>query len=137
MAKIKITLSKLDTNKQKIQKQSSKMLIYWSVPDCLVTPGTESLTRHIDLLDAVTHTHLQLMNLAEDKPVSTFSSSHHGYVKSRHKCFLAFCKYNTKGRDLRPAGRQPFGSSLFKAAVINFQVHGTFLIQLQNGRQSA
>ena len=52
------------------------MLIYWSVPDRLVTPGTESLTRHIDLLDAVTHTHLWLANLAKHKPVSTFSFSH-------------------------------------------------------------
>ena len=52
------------------------MLIYWSVPDRLVTPGTESLTRHIDLLDTVTHTHLQLVNLAKHKPVSTFSFSH-------------------------------------------------------------
>ena len=52
------------------------MLIYWSVPDRLVTPGTESLTRHIDLLDAVTHTHLRLAKLAKHKPVSTFSFSH-------------------------------------------------------------
>ena len=52
------------------------MLIYWSVPDRLVTPGTESLTRHIDLLDEVTHTHLRLANLAKHKPVSTFSFSH-------------------------------------------------------------
>ena len=28
--------SKLET-----KEQSNKMLIYWSVPDCLVTPGTE------------------------------------------------------------------------------------------------
>ena len=52
------------------------MLIYWSVPDRLVTPGTDSLTLHIDLLDAVTHTHLRLANLAKHKPVSTFSFSH-------------------------------------------------------------
>ena len=77
-AKIKIILSKLDTNKTTKQEQSSKMLIYWSVPDRLVAPGTESLTRHLDLLDAVTHRHLQLVNLAKDKLVSssTFSSSH-------------------------------------------------------------
>ena len=41
-----------------------------------MTPGTESLTQHIDLLDAVTHTHLRLANLAKHKPVSTFSFSH-------------------------------------------------------------
>ena len=41
-----------------------------------MTPGTESLTRHIDLLDAVTHTHLRLANLAKHKPVSTFSFGH-------------------------------------------------------------
>ena len=52
------------------------MLIYWSVPDRLVTPGTESMTRHIDLLDAVTHTHLRLAILAKHKPASTFSFSH-------------------------------------------------------------
>ena len=52
------------------------MLIYCSVLDRLVTTGTESLTWHIDLLDAVTHTHLWLANLAKHKPVSTFSFSH-------------------------------------------------------------
>ena len=41
-----------------------------------MTPGTESLTRHIDLLDAVTHTHLRLANHAKHKLVSTFSFSH-------------------------------------------------------------
>ena len=71
LANIKIIWSKLET-----KEQSNKMLIYWSVPDRLVTPGTESLTRHIDLLDAVTHTHLRLANLAKHKPVSTFSFSH-------------------------------------------------------------
>ena len=38
----------------------------------------------------------------------------HGCVDFRHKCFLAFCKYDTKGWDLRPGGGQPFGSSLSK-----------------------
>ena len=76
VAKIKIILSKLETKQQQQQKQLSKMLIYWSVPDRLMTPGTESLTRHTDLLDAVTHRHLQLANLAKDKLISTFSSSH-------------------------------------------------------------
>ena len=71
LANIKIILSKLET-----KKQSHKMLIYWSVPDRLVTPGTESLTRHIHLLDTVTHTHLRLANLAKHRPVSTFSFSH-------------------------------------------------------------
>ena len=52
------------------------MLIYWSVLDRLMMSWTESLTRHIDLLDAVTHTHLRLANLAKHKPVSTFSFSH-------------------------------------------------------------
>ena len=71
LANIKIIWSKLET-----KEQSNKMLIYWSIPNRLVTPGTESLTRHIDLLDAVTHTHLRLANLAKHKPVSTFSFSH-------------------------------------------------------------
>ena len=74
LANIKIIWSKLET-----KEQSNKMLIYCSVPDHLLTPGTESLTRHTDLLDAVTHTHLRLVNLAThkvDKPVSTFSFSH-------------------------------------------------------------
>ena len=71
LANIKIIWSKLET-----KEQSNKMLIYWSVPDRLVTPGTESLTWHIDLLDAVTHTHLWLANVAKHKPVSTFSFSH-------------------------------------------------------------
>ena len=71
LANIKIIWSKLET-----KEQSNKMLIYWFIPDHLVTPGTESLTRHIDLLDAVTHTHLWLANLAKHKPVSTFSFSH-------------------------------------------------------------
>ena len=106
--------SKLET-----KEQSNKMLIYWAVPDRLVTPGTESLT-HTDLLDAVTHTHLRLANLAKHKPVSTFSFSHfqnfHLFFTDRSisECFHAFCKYDTKGWDLRPGGGQPFGSSLSK-----------------------
>ena len=71
LANIKIIQSKLET-----KEQSNKMLIYQSVPDRLATPGTESLTRHIDLLDPVTNTHLRLANLAKHKPVSTFSFSH-------------------------------------------------------------
>ena len=71
LANIKIIWSKLET-----KEQSNKMLIYWSVPDRLVTLGTKSLTQHIDLLDAVTHTHLRLANLAKHKPVSTFCFSH-------------------------------------------------------------
>ena len=79
LANIKIILSNLET-----KEQSNKMLIYWSVPDRLVTPGTESLTRHIDLLDAVTRTHLRLANLAKHKPVSTFSFS---YLQNLHLFF--------------------------------------------------
>ena len=71
LANIKIIWSKLET-----KEQSNKMLIYWSVPDRLVTPGTESLTPHIDLLDAVTDTHLRLANFAKHTPISTFSFSH-------------------------------------------------------------
>ena len=59
-----LNCTKTGKNQNNIIKKINKMLIYWSVPDRLVTPGTESLTRHIDLLDAVTHTHLQLANLA-------------------------------------------------------------------------
>ena len=66
LANIKIILSKLET------KEQTK---FWFIGPYLVTPGTESLTRHIDLLDAVTHTHLRLANLAKHKPVSTFSFS--------------------------------------------------------------
>ena len=66
LVKIKIILSKLE----------KKSLFTGSVPDCLLTPGTESLTRHIDLLDAVTDTHLQLVNLAVRQTSFTFSSSH-------------------------------------------------------------
>ena len=68
LVKIKI-ISRPKLEKKKKKKKSNKTLIYWSVPDRLVTSGTESLTQHIDLLDAVTHTHLQLVNLAEDKLV--------------------------------------------------------------------
>ena len=131
LASIKIIWSKLEP-----KEQSNKMLIYWSVPDRLVTPGTESLTRHIDLLDAVTHTHLRLVNLAKRKPVSTFSFtsfSHlqnfhfvfHGCADFRHKCFLAFYKYDTKGWDLRPGGGLPFGSSLSKwlSSICKFAEH--------------
>ena len=67
LANIKIIWSKLET------KEQTK---FWFIGPYLVTPGTESLTRHIDLLDAVTHTHLRLANLAKHKPVSTFSFSH-------------------------------------------------------------
>ena len=63
LANIKIIWSKLETK-------------VWFIGPYLVTPGTESLTWHIDLLDAVTHTHLRLANLAKHKPVSIFSFSH-------------------------------------------------------------
>ena len=48
-----------------------------------------------------------------------------GWVDFRHKCFLAFCKYDTKGWDLRPGGRQPFGSSLSKrlSSICKFTKH--------------
>ena len=130
LANIKIIWSKLET-----KEQSNKMLIYWSVPDRLVTPWTESLTRHIDLLDAVTHTHFRLANLAKHKPVTfSFTSfSHlqnfhfvfHGCADFRHKCFLDFCKYDTKGWDLRPGGWLPFGSSLSKrlSSICKFAEH--------------
>ena len=56
LANIKIIWSKLET------KEQTK---FWFIGPYLVTPGTESLTRHIDLLDAVTRTHLRLANLAK------------------------------------------------------------------------
>ena len=127
LANIKIIWSKLET-----KEQSNKMLIYWSVPDRLVTPGTESLTRHIDLLDAVTHTsptrescqtQTSFYFLFQPSPELPFVF--HGCVDFRHKCFLAFYKYDTKGWDLRPGGGQPFGSSLSKrlSSICKFGEH--------------
>ena len=48
------------------------------------------------------------------QPSPELSFVFHGCVDFRHKCFLAFCKYDTKGWDSRPGGGQPFGSSLSK-----------------------
>ena len=120
------------------------MLIYWSVPDRLVTPGTESLTRHIDLLAAVTHTHLRLANLPKHKPVSTFSFSH---LQNFHLFFTdasisdtsAFSLLQVRHEKMRFTTRwwAAFRVKPFKAAVINLQVRGTLLIRIQNGHQSA
>ena len=66
---IKIIWSKLET-----KEQSNKMLIYctWSVPDHLVTPGTESLT-HTLIFWMQSLTHIYDSRIL---PVSTFSFSH-------------------------------------------------------------
>ena len=109
LANIKIIWSKLET-----KEQSNKMLIYWSVPGCLVTPGTESLTRHIDLLDAVTHTHLRLANLAKHKPVSTFSFSH---LQNFHLFFKNASISDT-------SGFSPFASTIWKDEIYD-QVVGS------------
>ena len=90
------------------------MLIYWSVPDRLVTPGTESLTLHIDLLDAVTHTHLRLANLAKHKPVSTFSFSH---LQNFHLFF-------TDASILDTSAFSPFASTIRKDEIYD-QVVGS------------
>ena len=139
LANIKIIWSKLET-----KEQSNKMLIYWSVPDRLVTPGTESLTRHIDLLDAVTHTHLWLANLAKHKPVSTFSFSHlqnfHLFSRMRRfptQVFSRLLKVRHERMRFTTRWWAAFRVKSFKAAVINLQVRGTLLIRIQNGRRSA
>ena len=111
-------LSKLDTHTQK-KKKSSKMLIYWSVPDRLVTPGTESLTRHIYLLDAVTHRHLQLVNLAKDKLVSTFSPRH---LQNFHLFFMDASISNT-------SALTPFASTIRKEEIFE-QMVGSLLGQV-------
>ena len=114
------------------------MLNYWSVPDPLVTPGTESLTRHIDLLDAVTHTHLQQANLVRQtsfyflfQPSPELHLFFTDVLISNTSTFFAFCKYTTKGWDLRPGGGQPLGSSLSKALSSNLQVRRTSLIHIK------
>ena len=140
LANIKIISSKLET-----KEQSNKMLIYWSVPDRLMTPGTESLTRHIDLLDAVTHTHLRLANLAKHKPVSTFSFSHlqnfHLFFMdasiSNTSAFSPFASTTKKRTRFTTRWWAAFRVKSFKAAVINLQVRRTLLIRVQNSRKSA
>ena len=104
------------------------------VPDHLVTPGTESLTRHIDLLDEVTHTHLRVDSqilpntnqfLLSLSAISRTSIVFHGCVDFRQKRFPAFRKYDAKGWDLWPGGGQPFGSSLSKrlSSICKFAEH--------------
>ena len=117
LANIKIIWSKLET-----KEQSNKMLIYWSVPHRLVIPGTESLTRHIDLLDAVTHTHLRLTNLAKHKPVSTFSFSH------LHNFHLFFTDASISG----PSFFSPFASTTRKDEIYD-QVVGSLSGQVFQG----
>ena len=135
LANIKIIWSKLET------KEQTK---FWFIGPYLVTPGTESLTRHIDLLDAVTHTHLRLANLAKHKPVSTFSFSH---LQNFHLCFtdasiptlvLSFL-LQVRHERMRFTTRwwAAFRVKSFKVAVINLQVRRTLLIRIQNGCQSA
>ena len=114
LANIKIIWSKLET-----KEQSNKMLIYRSVPDRLVTPGTESLTQHIDLLDAVTHTHLRLANLAKHKPVSTFSFSH---LQNFHLFFMDASISDT-------SAFSPFESTTRKDEIYD-QVVGSLLGQV-------
>ena len=135
LANIKIIWSKLET------KEQTK---FWFIGPYLVTPGTESLTRHIDLLDAVTHTHLRLANLAKHKPVSTFSFSH---LQNFHLFFtdasiptlVLSCLLQVRHERMRFTTRWwvAFRVKSFKATVINLQVRGTLLIRIQNGRQSA
>ena len=107
LAKIKIIWSKIER-----KEQSNKMLIYWSIPDRLVTPGTESLTRHIDLLDAVTHTHLRFANLAKHKQVSTFS-----HLQNFHLFFMDASISDT-------SAFSPFASTTRKDEIYN-QVVGS------------
>ena len=135
LANIKIIWSKLET------KEQTK---FWFIGPYLVTPGTESLTRHIDLLDAVTHTHLRLANLAKHKPVSTFSFSH---LQNFHLFFMdasiptlvlsRLLQVRNERMSLTTRWWAAFRVKSFKAAVINLQVRGTLLIRIQNGRQSA
>ena len=122
------------------------MLIYWSVPDRLMTPGTESLTRHIDLLDAVTHTHLRLANLAKHKPKLFYflfqPSPELPFCFSWMRQFptqVLPCLLQIRHERMRFTARwwAAFWVKSFKATVINLQVRGTLLIRIQNGRQSA
>ena len=111
------------------------MLIYWSVPDPIVTPGTESLTRHIDLLDAVTHTSPTrescqtqtsfLKILLSLSAISRTSICFSWMRRFPTQVLSRFCKYNTKRWDLRPGGGQPFGSSLSKrlSSICKFAEH--------------
>ena len=99
------------------------MLIYWSIPDRLVTPGTESLTRHIDRLDAVTHRHLQLANLAKEKLVSTFSSSH---LQNFHLFFTGASISDT-------SALSPFASTIQKEEIYK-QMVGSLLGQVFQSR---
>ena len=102
-------------SKHETKEQSNKMLIYLSVLDRLMIPGTESLTRHTDLLDAVTHTHLRLANLAKHKPVSTFSFSH---LQNFHLFFTDASISDT-------SAFSPFANTTRKDEIYN-QVVGSF-----------
>ena len=135
LANIKIIWSKLET------KEQTKFRF---IGPYFVTPGTESLTWHIDLLDAVTHTHLRLANLAKHKPVSTFSFSHlqnfHLFFTDASIPTLVLSRLlQVRHERMRFTTRwwAAFRVKSFKAAVINLQVRRTLLIRIQNGRQSA
>ena len=138
------------------------MLIYWSVPARLVTPGTESLTRHIDLLDAVTRTHLPLANFATliFWMQSLAHISHSRILPNTNQfllslsaisrtsiCFSRMRQFPTQvlSRLLQVQHERmrfttrwwaAFRVKSFKMTVINLQVRGTLLIHIPNGRQS-
>ena len=107
-------------------------------------PGTESLTRHIDLLDAVTHTHLRFANLAKHKQVSTFSFSH---LQNFHLFFTdasisdtsAFSPFasTTRKDEIYDLVVGSLSGQVFQSSCHHLQVRGTLLIRIQNGRQSA
>ena len=113
------------------------MLIYWSVPDRLITPGTESLTRHIDLLDAVTHTHLQVDSriLPNTKQFLLSLSA----ISKTSICFSQMHRFPTQvlSRLLQVRRERmrfttrcwaAFWVKSFKVAVINLQVRRTLLM---------
>ena len=100
-------------------RESCKMLIYWSVPEA----WPDTMQSHTSPTRESCKTQTSFYFLFQPSPELPFVF--HGCVDFRHKCFLAFWKYDTKGWDLRPGGGQPFGSSLSKrlSSICKFGEH--------------
>ena len=100
-----------------------KMLIYWSVPDFLSRDTRNRKPDPIHWSFGCSHSHTsptrescqtQTSFYFLFQPSPELSFVFHRCINFWYKCFLAFCKYDTKGWDLRPGGGLPFWSSLSK-----------------------
>ena len=95
-------------------------------------------------MDAVTHTHLRLANLAKHKPVPTFSFSHlqnfHLFFKdasfSHTSVFSPFAS-TTQKDEIYDQVMGSLSGQVFQSGCHQFASSQNMLIRIQNGRQTA